>query len=64
MRIATVDLISNTCFPLLADAHSDVDLGVIIADAAYDDFLTSREPVRRAGVRRDVLRGRTHSFSS
>jgi len=30
-----------------ADAHSDLDLGVIIADAAYDDFLTSREPFVR-----------------
>ena len=30
-----------------ADAHSDVDLGVITADAAYDDFLTSREPFVR-----------------
>lgn len=30
-----------------ADAHSDLDLGVITADAAYDDFLTSREPFVR-----------------
>src|SRR5207237_4259616 len=30
-----------------ADAHSDLDLGVIIADTAYEDFLTSREPFVR-----------------
>jgi hypothetical protein len=30
-----------------ADAHSDVDLGVIAADAAYDDFLASRDAFMR-----------------
>ncbi len=30
-----------------ADVYSDFDLGVITEDAAYDDFLTSREPFVR-----------------
>ena len=30
-----------------ADTHSDLDLGVVTADVAYDAFLTSREPFVR-----------------